>query len=416
MMRTLAKTLFVAVAGALVTGAWANIDVQSDGSDGNLTLSGGRWATYTFDLAQAVTAPWNTPSPTPGKGVYDPLLWAVVYKFNSFNVTDDISIAFASHPSGCPVVILIKGNANINGGWNLNGSSGSGATQSIPGPGGFRGGAGFYTVDGSGGFGPGGGSYQTGIIGGGAGHSAAGTRNPFGLPYGNETCIPLVGGSGGAGVGAPPGNYGVAGGGAGGGALLIACEGTLTCNGSFGLVGGNGSQFTYYDATAGGSGGAIRLISDTINFGGTINALGSNYSSAGRVRIEANTRNITGTILPLPSVTSAAQTPQLWPDSTTPQLQITSVGGQTAPADPRSNLYAPDVELSSNGSKVVRVAAMNVPTDGSWTVQVKMTPKNGADTTTNCTFVSGNQALSVWECTINVGSGNAALIARAQKN
>ncbi len=383
----------------------AQINVQSDGSDGALTIG---WESRVLDLSLAPTGSWSSPAPIPGRGVYDPTIWAVVYKFSTASMDSHGVLSFIPHPSGCPVVFLVDGNADMAGSISLNGGNGNGISQSLPGPGGFRGGAGRagVGVDGSAGFGPGGGGYQNGNYGSSGSFAEAGTGPLFGALYGNPKCIPLIGGSGGSGRGDS-----AVGAGAGGGAILIACKNRLTI-GHIGARGGSGN-----DGNAGsGSGGAIRLVADQIVMPGSLDAGTAGGGGVGRIRIEANTTNITGEIVPLPSVAVAGTTPQLFQDSTTPKLQILSVGGTNAPVDPRSNLYSPDIDLTSSGTKTIQVAAYNVPTDNSWSVQVRMTPKNGAQSVGTCTYVSGNQGYSVWQCQMSVGTGTAALIARAYKN
>lgn len=409
MLRLLSRGTATVFAYLFSVAALAQLNIPSDGSDGAFSYTN-LYDPYTFDLSQAVTANWDAPSPNPGKGVYDPNLWAVVYKFSSMNVVTNNSIRFTPHPSGAPVVFLVQGNATLTGSWQLSGANHAGTALSLPAPGGFRGGAGLSILAGSAGFGPGGGNYTPGAKGGAGSHSTLGT-GLAGALYGNPRCIPLIGGSGGSGHG----NRGT-GGCSGGGAILIACGGTLAINsGGIYCNGGTGN----YDDQAGGSGGSIRLISQTLTCAGTLSAQGgygqANTGGQGRIRIEAVDRTLTGSVLPTPSLATPPETPQIWPDSTTPQLQISAVAGIGVPADPRANLYQPDVELSGGGDKVVTVLATNVPVDGTWVVQVRMTPRNGKESFATCTYVSGNQGLSTWQCTLNFDAGAAAMIARAYK-
>jgi hypothetical protein len=50
-------------------------DSGSDGSDGALIPE----TSVVIDLGLATTASWTTPSPNPGRGVYDPQQWVVVF-------------------------------------------------------------------------------------------------------------------------------------------------------------------------------------------------------------------------------------------------------------------------------------------------------------------------------------------------
>lgn len=59
--------------------------------------------------------------------------------------------------------------------------------------------------------------------------------------------------------------------------------------------------------------------------------------------------------------------------------------------------------------------AYNVPTDGTWQVQVRLTPRNGKESFVTCTYVSGNQGSSIWQGNLNFDVGSAAMIARANR-
>lgn len=384
----------------------AQLTIPSDGSDGAFSVSGN----HTIDLSQATTASWNTPAPVPGKGVYDPVQWAVVFKFSSFSYSGG-DLRFLPHPSGAPVVILVQGNATLtNATVRLEGSLQNGSGLSLPGPGGFRGGAGQQAgITGSAGFGPGGGDYNLVADQPGSGSFGTAGNGPSGSIYGNPSLIPLIGGSGGSGR-----HFASAwGGGAGGGAILLAAQGSISfANARIWAHGGsNVASF------GGGSGGGIRLVADavTLQADSALEAPGQTGGGQGRIRIEANTRTLVGTIVPPPSVITPNQTPQIWPNSTTPKLEIVSVGGVNAPADPRSNLFQPDIELNAGGSRLIVVHAYNVPTDGTWAVQVRLTPRNGKESFVTCTYVSGNQGSSIWQGSLNFDEGSGALIARAHR-
>src|SRR5437867_4772714 len=87
----------------LATSARADISVGSDGSDGTLVVVTSD--TY-IDLSAAATATWNTPSPVPGKGVYDPQQWAVVFKYDSVYIAPGRTLTFTNHRTTAPVVWL----------------------------------------------------------------------------------------------------------------------------------------------------------------------------------------------------------------------------------------------------------------------------------------------------------------------
>ena len=401
---------FLALIGLLVilfaAPVWGAIDVQSDGTDGALDLPtspgvcvGGVIVSNvcTIDLAQAVTATWNTAGT--GVGVYDAAKWAIVLKYSSVNIDAGTTVEFLNHPSRAPVVWLVDTNATINGVVDLNGSNDTGTLSqfSEPGPGGFRGGrAPAPNNNASAGLGPGGGNAISNSGCGGSygfvgGSSGCGIIGPT---YGSDRVLPLIGGSGGGG----DGNSSVYGGGAGGGAILIAADETITLGGTIQANGGNG-------AGTGGSGGGIRLIADSVtdpNFPSGPNGLlrafqgagANNNGGAGRIRVEANSitlsdpsgpQRTTGepcigagcTCAPITCTGMA----EIWPDPSTnpPSVQITNVAGVTAPADPRSDFNFPnqDVRMADNNPVTVTIQAQNVPIDGSWDVKVRVVPKGG---------------------------------------
>jgi len=337
----------------------------------------------------------------------------VVFKFTSFgyNGLGSGVIQFTPHPSGAPVVILVQQDVSINNGGTLylQGSNGNGYALAAAPPGGFRGGAAaFGSLPGAAGFGPGGGNYDPISDPPGSGSFATSGTGPSGALYGNASIIPLIGGSGGAGRYAH--GYGGA---SGGGAIMIAAQGTISLTSGRIYAYGGSSSWSF----GGGSGGAIRLIGNTVivDATSTLAANGVAGGGDGRIRVEANTRTLSGSVVPPPSAITPNQTPQIWPDSTTPRLEIVSVGGTNAPADPRPNLFQPDIELNEGGQKTVVVHAYNVPTDGTWQVQVRLTPRNGKESFVTCTYVSGNQGSSIWQGSLNFDVGSAAMIARAHR-
>ncbi len=94
-----------------------------------------------IDLSQAITGQWNADnSANPGNGVYDPTMWAVVFKYAGVNIPSGVTVTFLNHASRCPVVWLVQGNCTIAGSVVLDGESYT-SDGSIPesGPGGFRG-------------------------------------------------------------------------------------------------------------------------------------------------------------------------------------------------------------------------------------------------------------------------------------
>lgn len=382
------RLLVVACAVFLAaTAAHAAINVPSDGSDGAFNPT----ADVTIDLSQAVTGTWSQDNTAnAGKGVYDPIKWAVVFKYSAVNIPAGVTVSFTNNAFRAPVVWLVQGDVTISGIVNLNGQPfGPSGVFSEPGPGGFRGAG----TTGSAGLGPGGGLYD----GGSYGTKGSGASGPT---YGNAMALPLIGGSGG-------------GGGAGGGAILIAAGNGVTVNGSIAARGGDGNG---YYGTGGGSGGAIRLLADSLTVGASasLGAQGGGGGGAGRIVLEANQMQISSPAIgPMESKFVPADPPRIWPEPAAPSVKITQVGGVNVPAEPLASFDFPkqDISLATSNAVTVRVEATNVPT--SWSVVVRTVPKIGQDTTTNATLVSGDASASVWEAQVTMPKGFAALQARA---
>jgi hypothetical protein len=354
----------------------------ADGSDGALTVD--CYGTRTIDLSQAATGAWN--SPGAGNGVYDPNRWAVVFKYSSVSLPANCNAAinFTNHPTRAPVVWLVSGNVIINTGSSISVSGGaqSQTAHGEPGPGGFRGGVGYQSASlpASGGFGPGGG--EPGTTGQGGNYSTRGGLNT-GPTYGNARILPLIGGSGGGGQS----NRDLGSGGAGG-ALLIAATGAITLNG---VIFANGTCDGNWPAGC-SSGGAVRLVAETITGNGRIEANGgSSYQSAGggagRIRLETN--SYTGSIVTSP-VVNAVQPDNpvlIWPPATAPTVRVVSIGGVNAPADPRALLTGSDLTLNNVATGNIVLETQNVEADAS--VMVRVVPKYGDPFSVNATLTSG---------------------------
>ena len=374
------------LAALVATPAHAAITVPgANGSDGALNLA----ANTAIDLSQAPTGVWDSNSPTPGKGIYDPNKWAVIFHYTSVNISGGASVTFTNNASRAPVVWLVNGDVTISGTLSVSGDG------SAPGPGGFRG-AGV----GGAGYGPGGGL----TIGFPNGASYATPAPSATGPYGNSAIVPLVGGSG---SGAYDDGFG---GGPGGGALLIAATGTITIQGA---VTANGGQLF---GTVGGSGGAIRLIADGVVGGGTISANpGHAVASAGRIRIEIRTTVDPGlSVSPLPSTGRPATPALLWPPAADASVRIVSVGSEPWPSDPKAQFNAaadvlPDI-LSA--SLPVIIETKNVPTSAA--VNLRVVPPKGNATLLPATFQSGNVDTAQWRVMITPQSGNTALQVRVE--
>jgi hypothetical protein len=346
----------------------------ADGSDGALEIT----ATTVIDLSEAVTGVWDADnSANAGKGIYDPQKWAVVFKYSSVTIDAGATLSFSNHPSRAPVVWLVNGDVTIDGAVNLNGQRyQTPPINSEPGPGGFRGGTGYYrSLNNGAGFGPGGGGHVN-DDGASGSYGTSGSYGP--LSYGNQSLIPLIGGSGGSGArdGAKFS------GGAGGGAILIACQSTLTVNGIVQSNGGSG--YKPNDFCGSGSGGGIRLIADTLAGNGKIHALGGGngeYTGGfGRICIERVLNNNTLEVLPEkePIDITSSTTATIWPPYNAPKVKILSIGGKNVPDDPRASFGTDgaDVVLPEVSSTQVVVETKNVEQESQ--VIVRVTPRFNA--------------------------------------
>jgi hypothetical protein len=225
------------------------------------------------------------------------------------------------------------------------------------------------------------------------------------LRYGTKTLLPLIGGSGGGGGGSFAWSQVIGGGGGGGGgAILLASSGTISFpdNGEGGrgiYARGFSSPFLFTNQVGGsGSGGAIRLVANTISGNPCLDVGASSAGlpdgSIGIIRIEAF--NLSQYI---PRCSTTAQTlgnpnPVTIPDN--PTIKITSVGGVAAPANPVGSNSAvnPDIVVSASVPNPVQVAiqATNIPVGT--VLQVRLTPESGTSTLVNSTALSGTTASS----------------------
>jgi hypothetical protein len=369
--------------------ALALVDVGSDGSSGVFRVAG----TRSKDLSRAVTGSWNQPGDS--LGVYDPDKWAVVFRYDSVYVAAGRTLTFVNHPSGAPVVWLVKRGVRIEGSVNLNGEGcalWSVKPYAEPGPGGFRGGRATAPgpSTGSAGMGPGGGAYRigSGSYGGPGSYGTVGTAAGAGPTYGNDRILPLIGGSGGGG----PEIASWGGGGAGGGAILVAAGRAIDLfqNSAIYSNGGLGNF--------GGSGGAIRLVADQVAGLGQLQCSNAYSGGKGRIRIEANTITYSGGTDPIyvPQVGIPGNIAIIWPPSDAPAVRVTSVAGQPVPTDPRASFGPPgDLSLSTSTPVEVLCEGTNIPVSG-WKVTVRVARKSGQEFSVDATFTGGNQAVSTW--------------------
>lgn len=361
-----------------------------------------------------------------------------VFNFTTVNIPAGVTIRFGRNSRNTPVTILATENVTIAGTIDISGSNGVTVQGGAGGPGGFNGGNGGpavssgQTAPGANGDGPGGGggAGSTGSFnsvgnpgGGGFGTIGENGRLPAnflpqgftladgagGPKYGLPTLLPLIGGSGGGGEVSNSSSPG-GGGGGGGGAILIASSGTISfvSNPFISAQGGHGSTRNF--GAAGGSGGAVRLIANVITGNVTINADGGSGSSGGHggggyIRVEAFdlsalNLNINGS----PRVSTT--TPRAVLPANSPSIRIISIAGVAAPGNPIGSIQGgPDLILPANQANPVNVAlaASNIPLGT--TLQITLTPENGARTTTQSTALTGSLAASTATASVTVPDG-----------
>jgi hypothetical protein len=244
---------------------------------------------------------------TPGIVVFDPRSFDSplkssdenIYNFTSIYVGKGVTVKLSSQKLRGPVFWLAQGPVIIEGSIDVNGSDGEVRLPSIPGAGGFPGGA------------PSKAAYRPGSF------------EP------NVFLVPLAGGFGGDG-----GETG--GGGAGGGAILIASSTSITINGSIAANGGASTR------GIGGDGGAIRLVAPTIEGSGSLSARGGQPEGLdGLVRFEATNNQFAGSLNNTPS--AQGKPFGLFLPSTQPSVRIVSIA-VNAPAVP-SNRGTPSTSV-----------------------------------------------------------------------
>lgn len=384
---------------------FAQLTILSDGSDGALNIT----SNTVIDLSLAVTRDWNDNNTNnAGKGIYDSNKWAVVFKYSSVTIASNATVTFANHPSRAPVVWLVSSNVTVNGTVSLDGQSYAIVPNlAEPGPGGFRGGSGFFStgVAQGAGFGVGGASrVPDGSWGYGGSYATVGYAGP--ASYGNPSVLPLIGGSGGSGA------HNSTGGGAGAGAILIAVANTLTINGSVRANGGAPAA-----SNGGGSGGGIRLVGHILAGNGIVQCLGggNNGGGLGRIRIERVTNSGSSQVTPDPSVVTlqAGSTPLIWLPTDGPTARIISIGAVNSPGDPRASFgtYGPDVTLPQVSTTPVIIETTNAETAS--TVKVRVTPRaNGNYTETTATLTATNSTSPLvlrWTANVPVNNGYSAV-------
>ena len=371
-------------------------DTGSDGSYGPITMSN----TASMPLTNTLVLPANG-----------------IFNCTSINVGTNCVLNFIPNSLNTPVYLLAQTNIVINGTIDISGQSGTtnGSFSTVPGPGGFGGGAGgtpTANIPAGYGQGPGGGYYanNVGSEGGTFGSGGYGNTNI----YSNLLLVPLIGGSGGGGCldyGSP--NLGASGG-AGGGALLLASSTSVAVNGSILARGGGNVYFGISgdSFSGGGSGGGVRIVGPAVSVTGSIDVSGGtntasrySYGGNGRVRIDTTSTvnaNVIGNGYAASPVVSYGRSLFVWPFAS-PQLYFLSAAGTTIPAG-ATNSVAVSLPSGSSTNQVVTLFGTNFL--GTVPVEIVATPTTGAPFTTNIVlnFPYTNSFVQT-NITINVPAG-----------
>jgi hypothetical protein len=286
-----------------------------------------------------------------------------ILNFTTVNIPLGKELRFKNNSRNTPVTLLAQGPITVAGSIDVSsvyifGSGVCGGTFERLGPGGFRGAL-------PSGFGPGGGT----------------VNQQNGKWVGPLSLVPIVGGSGGWNIGD------------GGGAIVIASSSSITITGS---VTASGSTFSSCGGPS-GSGGAIRLVANSITISGILSACGFS-NNCGVIRIEApdGQRNFTGTATPAAVLSTI--NPIVLP-SAAPLLTIASIGGFSVPSYSGSRFDTVDLLLPNQLSDPISIVitANNIPVG----TQVEVRPvRNSSNATFNPGTLAGTSQNSTATATI----------------
>jgi hypothetical protein len=189
--------------------------------------------------------------------------------------------------------------------------------------------------------------------------------------------------------------------------VLVASSTTITISGTINANGGQGAN-TGCAGAGGGSGGAVRLMANTITGNGTISALGGSSTgqgnvsaSAGRIRLEAFQQSFAGSISCGCGVISTPNSVAL-PASAPSSLTVTSINGISINANPFS---FPDATINSSVPVTVNIQARYIPTG---TVpNLTVFSESGPDQVITCTPLVGSLQSSTSTATVTFPSGGS---------
>jgi hypothetical protein len=365
-----------------------------------------------------------------------------VLNYTTVNIPQNVVVRFTRNSLNTPVTILATGNVTISGQFLISGDDNNGRLGGLGGPGSFRGGNGGTFIDspfGTPGDGPGaglGGSSSTASGAGGGGGGGffqdgftgkvvnGGTGGQGGTRYGTKSLLPLIGGSGGGGGGVNTNSQNVAsGGGGGGGAVIIASSisivfgaGTFTVPSGVVAIGG-GSHFGGLIVEGGaGSGGAVRLVANTIsgspclNVGGGEGQQGGSFSDGGQGVVRVEAFDLSELSVQCSTAATTLGQPNPVTLSNAPTLKIASVGGVSAPAIPLGLINAPpDIVVPTSVPNPVQVVVNGTNLPSSTAIQVQLTPESGAATTVSGTL-TGSTASSTTTVNLSLPPSGVSVI------
>jgi hypothetical protein len=184
-----------------------------------------------------------------------------------------------------------------------------------------------------------------------------------------------------------------------------------------GRINANGGRHSWpkWENAHMGSGGAIRLISTSIEGSGSLTALGDTGESQngdGRIRIETLSLSPKLRIFPETVGVPPATPPVLWPSENAPTARILSVDTVNAPIDPRAPLIASaDVAIQNNNEVVILIETQNFPREG--VVELFILPKFGNRVSLKAAYLNGDLSKATWQVKTKMPQGFATLQARA---
>jgi hypothetical protein len=165
----------------------------------------------------------------------------------------------------------------------------------------------------------------------------------------------------------------------GGGAIVIASSTSIVLNGAIAAQPTSLSWFPLYGNLSNGSGGAIRLVANSVNISGTLQAYGFSFNSTvstvdfspGVVRVEAAPGALTFTGSSTPQAVLSAINPIVGLPAT-PTLRLVSIGGFPIPAGSGTRADTVDLLLPTQLADPIPlvVEASNIPVGSQVTVLV----------------------------------------------